>query len=170
LNNLKWFAGRQIRSVGTLAGNIVNASPISDLNPVLLAAGATLTVASAQRGKRTIPIEQFFLGYRRTALAPDEVLVSVHLPFTQPGEHIRAYKQARRKDDDIAIVNAGMRVQVSPIQGGYQITKCVLAYGGMAPTTVIAQHTSQTLVGVQLGDRAAFDAAINLLLQKVSPT
>jgi FAD binding domain in molybdopterin dehydrogenase len=57
-------AGRQIRNTGTLGGNIATASPISDLNPIWMAAGATFTVVSAKCGERDVPASQFFLGYR----------------------------------------------------------------------------------------------------------
>ncbi|RKP08720.1 molybdopterin binding aldehyde oxidase/xanthine dehydrogenase [Thamnocephalis sphaerospora] len=169
LSNLKWFAGRQIRSVGTLAGNIATASPISDLNPVLIAAGAVLGVASASKGSRDIPMSKFFLGYRKTALGPDEVIVSVRLPFTKPGEYVRAYKQARRKDDDIAIVNAAMRVRIERTAEAHRIVESTIAYGGMGPTTVIARDTGASLLGIQLGDQAAFDRTTDVLLQKELP-
>ncbi len=54
----------------------------------------------------------FFLGYRRVALAPHEVLLAVSVPFTRRHEYVREFKQAHRRDDDIAIVNAGMRARM----------------------------------------------------------
>lgn len=74
---MKYFAGKQIRNVSALAGNICTASPISDLNPVFLALGAILTVESATNGKREIKMSDFFLGYRKTALQESEVLISI---------------------------------------------------------------------------------------------
>jgi xanthine dehydrogenase/oxidase len=61
---LRWFAGRQIRNVGTLGGNIATASPISDLNPLWMAFGAVFRVASQGRRVREVPAAKFFLGYR----------------------------------------------------------------------------------------------------------
>lgn len=61
---LRWFAGRQIRNVGTLGGNIATASPISDLNPLWMAFGAVFTVVGQGTGVREIPASKFFLGYR----------------------------------------------------------------------------------------------------------
>ena len=60
----RWFAGTQIRNVSALGGNIVTGSPISDLNPVWMASGATFTAISQQGGERTVLASQFFLGYR----------------------------------------------------------------------------------------------------------
>jgi xanthine dehydrogenase/oxidase len=62
LDNIKYFAGKQIRNVSAIAGNICTASPISDLNPVLVALGAVLTVESTLNGKRKILMSEFFLG------------------------------------------------------------------------------------------------------------
>ena len=61
-----------------------------------------------------MPATEFFLGYRRVDLAPHEVLKVVHIPFTQRLEYVREFKQAHRRDDDIAIVNAGMRARLQP--------------------------------------------------------
>jgi xanthine dehydrogenase/oxidase len=61
---LRWFAGRQIRNVGTLGGNIATASPISDLNPLWMAFGAVFRLASQGRRVREVPAAKFFLGYR----------------------------------------------------------------------------------------------------------
>jgi xanthine dehydrogenase/oxidase len=64
VHQLKYFAGVQIRNVATLAGNIVTGSPISDLNPVWVATGATFTLQSKKGGSREVPADRFFLGYR----------------------------------------------------------------------------------------------------------
>ena len=99
LDMLRWFAGQQIRNVAvssavitfaaislplvqTLGGNLCNASPISDLNPLLMAAGAVANLASVD-GQRSLPVDaNFFTGYKQTAIRPNEVLVSVEIPFT----------------------------------------------------------------------------------------
>ncbi|KAI9595521.1 xanthine dehydrogenase [Syncephalis fuscata] len=153
LSNLEWFAGRQIRSVGTLAGNIATASPISDVNPILVAIHARLIVSSTSRGRREIPMTEFFLGYRKTALEADEAIIAVIIPFSQKNEYVRAYKQARP-----------MRVQVCPET---QVIKDItIAYGGMGPTTVMAKATSAVLQGGTLGDQSLLDRATDTLLQQ----
>ena len=63
--------------------------------------------------------EDFFLGYRKVALAPHEILLRVSIPFNKPSEYVREFKQAHRRDDDIAIVNAGMRVQMVHAMSGW---------------------------------------------------
>ncbi|QQP50707.1 Xanthine dehydrogenase [Caligus rogercresseyi] len=101
---LKWFASKQIRNVGSIVGNIMTGSPISDLNPILLAAGCVLTLQSKVGGlRRVILDENFYTSYRKNIVGESEILTSVLIPFTQRNEYFAAYKQARRRDDDIAI-------------------------------------------------------------------
>jgi xanthine dehydrogenase/oxidase len=138
---IRWFAGHQIRSVAGLGGNIATASPISDLNPCHIAAGARLEVAKLGDGgsleRRTILMgdleKPFFSGYRKTGLGPKEVIVALTLPLTCPdgSEFFQAFKQARRRDDDLAIVNAGMRVRFA----GDNVADACFAFGGMSPFT-----------------------------------
>ena len=85
------FAGLPVRESGTLGGNVANGSPIGDSMPLLIALGATLVLAST-RGERTLPIEDFYLAYRKTALAPDEVLARIEVPQPTPHEWLRADK------------------------------------------------------------------------------
>uniref|UniRef100_A0A8C2TWB3 Xanthine dehydrogenase/oxidase n=1 Tax=Coturnix japonica TaxID=93934 RepID=A0A8C2TWB3_COTJA len=141
LEQLRWFAGPQIRNVAALGGNIMTASPISDLNPVLMASGSKLTLIS---GKRTVTMdEKFFTGYRKTIVKPEEVLLSVEIPYSKEGEYFSAFKQAYRREDDIAIVTCGMRVLFQ--HGTSRVQEVKLSYGGMAPTTILALKTCQEL-------------------------
>ncbi|KAK3387486.1 molybdopterin binding aldehyde oxidase/xanthine dehydrogenase [Podospora didyma] len=156
---LKYFAGRQIRNVGTPAGNLVTASPISDLNPVLMAADAVLVAKSL--GKETeIPMADFFTGYRRTALPADAILAFIRIPFTQKNEYFRAYKQAKRKDDDIAIVTAALKIRLND-DGVAEA--CNLVYGGMAPFTVAAKKANAFLTGKKLAELETLEGAMSAL-------
>ena len=76
------FAGLPVRNSGTLGGNIANGSPIGDSMPLLIALGASIVLAST-RGERELPLEDFYTGYRKTVLAPDEVLAWVKVPLAQ---------------------------------------------------------------------------------------
>ncbi|KAL2135924.1 hypothetical protein VTI74DRAFT_6307 [Chaetomium olivicolor] len=159
---LKYFAGRQIRNVGTPAGNLVTASPISDLNPVFMAADAVLVAKTL--GKETdIPMADFFKGYRRTALPAEAVLASIRLPLTQEkNEFFRAYKQAKRKDDDIAIVTSALKVRLN--DDGV-VTAANLVYGGMAPTTVAAKKANEYLIGKKFAELETLEGVMNALGQ-----
>lgn len=152
---LKWFAGPPIRNWGTIGGNIVTASPISDLNPLWIASRAVFMVQSQARGAREVPASSFFLGYREVDMAPDEVLVRVTLPRSRPFEYVKEFKQAQRRDDDIAIVNCGFRVAfrfdgAGDRSGQWVIDDVCIAYGGVAPSTVTATETADVLRGKAL--------------------
>ncbi|KAJ8673550.1 hypothetical protein QAD02_004812 [Eretmocerus hayati] len=143
---LHWFAGKQIRNVAAIGGNIMTGSPISDMNPVLMAAGVKLNLCSVERGSRTVTMDHtFFTGYRRNVVLPDEILLSIEIPFTLQNQYFVAYKQAKRRDDDIAIVNLAMNIYFEPNTN--IIEKVFMAFGGMAPTTVIARKTCAAMVG-----------------------
>ncbi|CZR67703.1 probable xanthine dehydrogenase [Phialocephala subalpina] len=162
---LRYFAGRQIRNVASLAGNIATASPISDMNPVLMASGATLTAESKSKGKITLPLSTFFVAYRKTTLPVDAVITHIHIPLPPPGarEITKAYKQAKRKDDDIAIVTAAFRVR---LDDSGLVSDISLAYGGMAPTTLEAKTTMSALIGKKWRSSATLNETMSSLAQE----
>lgn len=152
---LTWFASNHIRNVASIAGNIVTASPISDLNPLLCACNARLTLAST-RGTREVLMVNFFKGYRKVDLEPDEVVVNVFIPFTRQWEYVIPHKQSKRREDDISIVTSGMRVNLEVKENKWVIGECALAFGGMAPYTVLASKTAKQLEN-QSFSRETFD-------------
>jgi xanthine dehydrogenase/oxidase len=159
---LRYFAGRQIRNVASLAGNIATASPISDMNPVLLAAGATLTCKSITRGEFVLLLSSFFIGYRKTSLPPDAVITHIRIPLATPDalQVTKAYKQAKRKDDDIAIVTACFCVRLN---AAGHVDSVHLWYGGMAQKTVEAAGTVDFLLGKKWYDATTLDVAMTCL-------
>ncbi|KAJ2519893.1 hypothetical protein H4217_002396 [Coemansia sp. RSA 1939] len=161
--NLRYFAGNQIRNVATIAGNVVTASPISDLNPVFLAADARVVLvssssAAAEKATREVRMSEFFLGYRRTAMRRGEAMLAIRVPLNAAGECVRAFKQAKRKDDDIAIVTCGLRVRINSATRA--VEEAAFAFGGMAPTTVLATRTAQSVGGRAWGDAPTLDAML----------
>ncbi|PNS20987.1 Xanthine dehydrogenase [Sphaceloma murrayae] len=161
LRQLKYFAGRQIRNVGTPAGNLATASPISDLNPVLVGTNAVLIAKSLDK-TTTIPMAEFFKAYRLTALPPDAIIASIKIPIAREGEYMTAYKQAKRKDDDIAIVNSALRVKLSPSN---DVEECSLVYGGLAPVTQKAKTAEAYLVGKKFTDPKTLEGVMGALEQ-----
>ncbi|XP_068152790.1 xanthine dehydrogenase [Drosophila tropicalis] len=145
---LHYFAGKQIRNVACLGGNIMTGSPISDMNPVLTAAGVRLKVAALVDGKlkeRFVNMGNgFFTGYRRNVIEPHEVLLGIYFQKTTKDQYVVAFKQARRRDDDIAIVNAAFNVRFAA--NSNVVKEISMAFGGMAPTTVLAPRTSEIMV------------------------
>jgi xanthine dehydrogenase/oxidase len=148
------------QNVGTPSGNLATASPISDLNPVFMASNATVVAKSLEKTTE-IPMSQFFKGYRTTALPPDGVIATIRIPICkEKGEYFRAYKQAKRKDDDIAIVNAAVRVS---LDNDHNVENVDLVYGGMAPTTVAAKKAMVYLQGKKWTDPKTLEGTMNAL-------
>lgn len=161
---LRYFAGRQIRNVASLAGNIATASPISDANPVLLAAGAILEAISKKDGIFHIPMSKFFVAYRTTSLPVDASLYRIRIPLAPFGcrEVLKAYKQAKRKDDDIAIVTAAFRVRLTTENTAEEVS---IVFGGMAPMTKESPKTQSALIGKPWFHSETLEAAITALLE-----
>uniref|UniRef100_A0A5F8GMS9 Xanthine dehydrogenase/oxidase n=1 Tax=Monodelphis domestica TaxID=13616 RepID=A0A5F8GMS9_MONDO len=145
LEQLRWFAGKQVKSVASVGGNIINASPISDLNPVFMASGSKLTLVS-KGTKRTVRMDHmFFPSYRKTLLSPEEILLSIEIPYSRKGEYFSAFKQASRREDDIAKVTCGMRVLFKPESD--QVQELDISFGGMADKTIPALKTTRKQQG-----------------------
>ncbi|KAF5279180.1 hypothetical protein FQR65_LT03427 [Abscondita terminalis] len=145
---LHWFAGRQIRNVASLAGNIMTGSPISDLNQIFIAAGVELVLQSKLSGSRRIVMDEtFFTSYRKNVIRKDEVLIEIFIPCSVENQYFYSYKQARRRDDDTAIVNSAINVTFKPKTN--IISDIKMAFGGMGPTTVVPTKTCQALVNQQ---------------------
>ncbi|XP_049922243.1 xanthine dehydrogenase/oxidase [Epinephelus moara] len=160
LEQLRWFAGMQIRNVAAVGGNIMTASPISDLNPVFMAAGCKLILRDKD-GSRVVRMDDgFFTGYRKTILRPQEVLVSIEIPYSKKTQFVSAFKQSPRREDDISIVTAAMSVTFTPET---DIVKDLrLSYGGMAPVTVLATQTANRLLGRRWGEELLQEACSSL--------
>ncbi|KAI6234567.1 Ferredoxin [Aphelenchoides fujianensis] len=148
---LHYFAGRHVRNMASVAGNIATASPISDLNPIWMTSGAEILLESEERGERRVKMdEKFFIAYRRTTIVSDEVLKGIWIPFSRRNQFFRAYKQAQRREDDIAIVTGAFSAEIGD---GNKITDLRIAFGGMAPTTKLSVDAVEGLVGRQWDDR-----------------
>ena len=152
---MQWFAGKQIRYVAAVGGNVMTGSPISDLIPIFMASKCRLDVASKKEQRSLEMNDTFYVGYRKTCLKPEEILVSITLPFTETNEYFQAYKQAKRRDDDIAIVNAAFRM----VMEGTLVKDATFCYGGLAPTSKLALKTMELLRGKQFGDEI-FEATL----------
>ena len=175
MTKMLWaFASRPIRSRATLAGNLVTASPIGDMAPVLLALDASVVLASV-RGERTVPLPELFTGYRKTVLATDEIVKAVLLPVPRasgknavkgaPSVLCDSYKVSKRRELDIAIVSSCFLVE---LDGRGTVTKARLGFGGVAATPVRAQKAEAFLVGKPWTEETVI-AAGKLLGEELSP-
>jgi xanthine dehydrogenase small subunit len=150
---LPLFSSRLIRNRATLGGNLATASPIGDSPPVLLALGAEVGIASLA-GERRLPLEQLFVGYRQTALAPGELLTTVRIPKPFPSL-ARFYKVSKRHHDDISTVAAAFALE---LDAAGTVTAARLAYGGIAATPVRAHAAEQALLGKRWSREAVDEA------------
>ncbi|MBV9503720.1 MAG: FAD binding domain-containing protein [Acidobacteriia bacterium] len=140
---LTLFASPLVRNRATLGGNLATASPIGDAAPLLLALDAEVRLAGAD-GERTIPLERFFIGYRKTVLAPGEILVSIRVPKPWP-ELMRFYKVSKRKLDDISTVAACLALNLN--RAG-RVSMARFAYGGVAEIPLRAYEAEQVIKGM----------------------
>jgi len=139
---LRLFASLTIRNRATLGGNLATASPIGDGAPLLLAWGAVLHLAGSN-GRRTVPLDSFFTGYRRTVLGPGELITAIEIP--QPGPlFTRFYKMAKRQMDDISTVAAALALD---IDASGRVRKARFAFGGVAATPVRASAAEEAVAG-----------------------
>ena len=146
------IGSRQIRNLGTMAGNLATASPIGDTLPCLIALDASVTLR-ARSGARTMPVDAFITGYRRTALAASEIIESIRIPFLGDGQRFAAYKLSKRFDQDIATVVAAFRLALA----NDKAAEVRAAYGGMAPRVMRAASLERALAGQVWGPDALRD-------------
>jgi xanthine dehydrogenase small subunit len=137
---LRRYASEQVRNAATIGGNIANGSPIGDGPPALIALGATLHL---RRGDvmRSIPLESFFLEYRKQDRQPGEFVAGVSFPESAPA--LRCYKLSKRFDQDISAVCGCFNVTAA--EG--IVTQARIAFGGMAGIPKRATHVEQALIG-----------------------
>ena len=157
------LGSQQIRSLGTIGGNMGTASPIGDMPPVLLALEASLRLVSI-RGARDLPLDEFFLGYRKTALAPDEVIQSLSMPRLWPGEVFYCDKLSKRRDQDISTVSAAYRLG---IRNG-TIEGVRTGFGGLAATPKRARGVEEALRGQPFAQET-FEAAADAVRKDFQP-
>jgi len=135
------IGSRQIRNLGTLAGNLATASPIGDTLPCLIALDASVRLRSAK--VREMKVAEFITGYRTTALGKGEFIESISIPRLKAVQRFFAYKLSKRFDQDISAVIAAFRIE---IEGG-AARSLRAAYGGMASTPKRAVNVEAALTG-----------------------
>ncbi|MBL4854379.1 MAG: xanthine dehydrogenase small subunit [Robiginitomaculum sp.] len=138
---MRRIGGAQIRNLGTLGGNIANGSPIGDMPPLLIAAGASLVLQNG-KAERVIPLEDYFIDYGKQDLRPGEFIRSIIVPKIGPGQHYCAYKISKRPQSDISALCMAMSFDLA---SGEICTNVRIAYGGMAATPKRATNAEATL-------------------------
>ena len=157
------FGSPQIKNAGTLAGNIANASPIADSLPFLFVAGATLEL-TGRTGTRTIAIPDFYLGYKKLDLRPDEIITRILIPLPEDGDTLRLYKVSKRMHLDISTFTAAMLMQ----RTDGRIDSMRLAYGGVGPVVLRLKKTEEFLAGKTIA-RETFAEAGEIARSEIAP-
>ncbi|MBI1299316.1 2Fe-2S iron-sulfur cluster binding domain-containing protein [bacterium] len=158
-----WEVGApQIRNRGTVAGNIITASPANDSIVPLRALNATLTVQSAARGARTLPIEEFVTGFRRVDLVPDEIVVRVSLRPMSEHERGNFLKLGLRRAQAISVNTVAAVVEIDPNTVGSSTPVALsarISLGAVAPVIVRADAAESFLAGKALTEDVIAEAA-----------
>jgi carbon-monoxide dehydrogenase medium subunit len=144
------LASYQIRNRATVIGNVVNASPCSDMAPALLCLGARAVIASSA-GERTVPFSEFFVGVKKTVLKSDEILERIIVPAESSGVHGEYRKLKRINGHDLGIVG----VAIAKVG-----KKLRVAVSSAAPTPILVDS---------LAVSASVDEAVAATLAAVSP-
>jgi len=159
---LKRYGSDQIRNVGTIAGNIVTASPIGDTLPLLLSLDAKIVLQKISN-KKVLPLKKFFISYRKTRLKKGEFIHSIIIPIFKKNI-FKAYKISKRVDDDISTVCASFNLEII----NNKIKNVKIAYGGMAPIPKRAINCEKTLVNSSLSEES-FNKAMKKLERDFAP-
>ena len=144
----------QIRNSGTLGGNIGNASPIGDMPPGLIALGSTMDLQCGDK-IRNVLVENYFVDYKKTILAPSEFIRNIQIPKAKPCSLFKVYKISKRIDDDISAVLASIYLEFDAESDGLNlenknIVAVRIAFGGMAAIPKRATECEQALLNKPL--------------------
>ncbi len=160
---LRRLGGLQVRNLGSVCANIANGSPIGDMPPALIAAGATLVLRRGE-ASRQIPLEDYFLAYGKQDRRSGEFVEAVVVPKLPAGQVFRLFKLSKRFDQDISAVCAAFAISV---ENG-AVTAARIAFGGMAATPKRALACEAALIG-QPWTEAAVRAATQALADDFQP-
>ncbi len=157
------FASPPIRNVGTLGGNVANASPIGDSMPALLVLDTTLVLRKGEN-QRELPLNEFYLDYQVTALDAGEFVEKIRVPLPVAGAHFQSYKVSKRFDQDISAVCSAFHISLD----GNTISDVKIAYGGLAATPKRALNCEAVLTGRPF-DESTIEAAMQALVSDFQP-
>ncbi len=158
------IASEQIRNMGTLAGNMVNASPIGDMNILLLALEATLLLENRSEKQRELPLKDFFLDYKKLDLEKEELIKYIVIEPQKEDVLFNFEKVSKRTYLDIASVNSAITVNSE----GKTIRKINFALGGIAAIPKFMAKTSAFLHGKELSIDT-LGKALDVLQQEIAP-
>ncbi|MEM0442973.1 MAG: xanthine dehydrogenase family protein subunit M [Candidatus Caldarchaeum sp.] len=155
----------QILNKATIAGNIINASPAADSLPALYVLEANLRLRS-RSSSRTVAVREFYKGYKKLDLRPDELLVEVFFDQLTNSHYGKFFKHGLRQGDAIAVVNGAVLIEWDETSG--TVSDARVALGAVAPTVVRAEKTEEILKGGRL-DKETVIRAAEAVQQSIKP-
>jgi len=159
-----WEVGaNQIRNRATVAGNLITASPANDTITPLMALGASVTLLSTQ-GERTVSLDDFYLGVRKTVMQDDEMLVDISFPALTESQRGTFIKVGLRRAQAIAVINVAIVLDLNV----RSIESASITMGAVSPTIIHAKEAEEYLVGKELTEETIAEAA-NLAMAESRP-
>ncbi len=167
-----WEVGApQIRNRGTVAGNLITASPANDTITPLMALGAKVSLASAE-GQRVVALSDFYTGVRKTVMRPDEMLVDIFFPAMSANQRGAFIKLGLRRAQAISVVNAAVILTFTPGEmsnlENLHIIDSKITLGAVAPTIIFADLAQVHLIERKLDENTMQEAAL-LAQQAATP-
>ncbi|MCH3885811.1 FAD binding domain-containing protein [Tenacibaculum aquimarinum] len=161
---LKLVSSEQIRNMGTLGGNFVNASPIGDMSIFFLALNSILTIQHKNGSERTIPFQEFHQDYKKYDLQEDEILTSISFPVPSKNTFFNFEKVSKRTHLDIASVNSSGRITLE----NNTVTDAHFSIGGVAAIPKYLFKTGEFLVGKEINNQTIKEAE-TVLQSEIAP-
>lgn len=160
---MKLVGSESVRNMATVAGNIVNASPIGDITVMMLALNARLTIAGHD-GERNVMLKDFFKGYKKTDLGAGEIIKRISFEYRHEPALFSFEKVSKRNYLDIASVNSALHLSME----GDKIRDCYVSAGGVSPIPLLLRKTSQFLRGKAVTPDIIMKASI-IMQDEISP-
>jgi xanthine dehydrogenase small subunit len=163
-DHLKLVSSTPVRNIGTIAGNLVNASPIGDLTAMFLALNSSILLQNREGEERRIPLNEFYLGYKKLDKKEDEIVFQIQFELPSKNAYFNFEKISKRKYLDIASVNSALLIQVE----NNIIVQAHASAGGVGPTPIYLKATCGFLIGKTLSAET-IKAASAQIPNEISP-
>lgn len=160
---LRLLSSEAIRNMATVAGNLVNASPIGDMSAIFLALDATLLIAQGDNSRK-VQLKDFFLDYKKIDLKENETIAKLCFKLPSENSHFNFEKVSKRKHLDIATANTAIHIEVKD----NVVINCDLSVGGVAAIPKYLNKTVEFLTGTEISNDT-IKQAVDVMNTEISP-